>query len=599
MPINEYIRNRLKVLPSNPGVYKFVDNKDRIIYVGKAKNLKKRVSSYFKKNHESFKTKLLVKKIVKIEHIVVDTESDALLLENNLIKEYQPRYNVLLKDDKTFPWICISNEPFPRLYYTRNIVKDGSEYYGPYTSIYMVKTVINLIRQIYHIRTCRLKLTPENITSQKFDVCLEYHIGNCLGACVGKQQASDYLKDVEQARNIIKGNLGLALSFLKQQMKEFSDDLKFEEAEKIKEKITIVENYKLKSTVVSPTVHNVDVFALVQDNHSAYVNYLKVINGAVVHAHTLELRKRLDEENKDLLISAITEMRQRTDSNSKEIIVAEKPDYNIEGTYYVVPQKGDKMKLLDLSQRNAKFYMLEKHKQIEVNNPEKATNRKLATLKKDLRMSELPVHIECFDNSNIQGSSPVAACVVFKNLKPSKKDYRHYHIKTVVGADDFASMAEVVYRRYKRLIEDEKDLPQLIIVDGGKGQLSSALSSLKRLKLDNKINIIGIAKRLEEIYFPNDSVPIYIDKNSESLRIIRHARDEAHRFGITFHRNTRSKNFVISELEEIHGIGNKTVQILLVKFGSVKAVKKASKKQIEDLIGKSKSDKIFKQWQKK
>ncbi|MDD4235929.1 MAG: excinuclease ABC subunit UvrC [Bacteroidales bacterium] len=590
MPHNKDILQKIKVLPNKPGIYKYFDEQGKIIYVGKARNLKKRVSSYFTKTHESFKTHLMVSKIANIEHIVLDNESDALLLENNLIKELQPKYNVLLKDDKTFPWLCVSNEAFPRIFYTRNIIKDGSEYYGPYTSVYTLKTVISLIRQIYQIRTCRLKLTESNIKSGKFDVCLEYHIGNCKAPCVGKQSESEYLKDIEQAKRIIKGDLASVLKFLKAEMAKYAKELKFEEAESLKSKIEIVENYRVKSTIVNPKIKNVDVFGIAEDSKSAFVNYLKVIDGAVINAHTIEIKKRLDESKTELLLTAIIEMRQRTGSGSKEIIVSEQPEFCPENANYLMPQRGDKKKLLELSERNAKLYMLEKHKQQELKDPTKSIDRKLETLKKDLRMEVLPKHIECFDNSNIQGSSPVAACVVFRDTKPSKKEYRHYHIKTVTGPDDFASMKEIIFRRYKRLIDEKAALPQLIIIDGGKGQLNAALASLKKLGIANKTTIIGIAKKLEEIYFPDDPVPLYIDKNSESLKIIRHARDEAHRFGISFHRNIRSKKMILSELNNIKGIGNKTAQILLKEFGSVESIKKANFEKIRNLIGKKKAE---------
>jgi excinuclease ABC subunit C len=590
VPYNKDILQKIKVLPNKPGIYKYFDEQGKIIYVGKARNLKKRVSSYFTKTHDSFKTHLMVSKIANIEHIVLDNESDALLLENNLIKELQPKYNVLLKDDKTFPWLCISNEPFPRIFYTRNIIKDGSEYFGPYTSVYTLKTVINLIRQIYQIRTCRLKLAEANIVSGKFEVCLEYHIGNCKAPCVGLQSETDYLKYIDQARRIIKGDLASVIKFLKTEMSNYAKELKFEEAENIKNKIEIVENYKAKSTIVNPKIKNVDVFGIVEDSKSAFVNYLKVIEGAVINAHTIELKKRLDESKSELLLTAIIEMRQRTLSGSKEIIVSDIPEFCPENAKYLIPQRGDKKKLLELSERNAKFYMLEKHKQQELKDPNRSIDRKLETLRSDLKMANLPRHIECFDNSNIQGSSPVAACVVFRDTKPSKKEYRHYHIKTVIGSDDFASMKEVVNRRYKRLAEEGTSLPQLIIIDGGKGQLNAALESLKELNLDNKITIIGIAKKLEEIYFPYDPVPLYIDKNSESLKIIRHARNEAHRFGISFHRNIRSKKMIVSELHNIKGIGEKTAQILLKELGSVERIKKADFAEISKLIGKTKAE---------
>ncbi len=572
---------KIKNLPDKPGVYQFYDHNGNILYIGKAKSLRKRVSSYFNKNkYESGKIKVLVQKIRDIQHIVVDSESDAFLLENNLIKKYQPRYNINLKDDKTFPWICVKNERFPRVFSTRNFVKDGSRYYGPYTSAATVRILLTLIRELYQLRTCHLNLSEENIRNKKFKVCLEYHLGNCKGPCEGLQSEADYNQTIEQIHNILKGNLKDVIDYLKRLMQQLSRDYKFEEAEKIKNNIVSLEKFQLKSTVVNTSIHNVDVFSLIEKEKYAFVNFLKVVNGAIIQAHTLEIRKKLDESKKELLEYAINEIRERLYSNSVEMILPFKVDNIPENTKQIVPVKGDKKKLLELSHRNAKYFMLERQKQKANAAPLKNQERILNNLKKDLRMSTLPVHIECFDNSNIQGSNPVASCVVFKNGKPRKKEYRHYNIKTVKGADDFASMKEVIYRRYSRLINEQSELPQLIIIDGGKGQLNAAVASLEKLELRGKISIIGIAKKLEEIYFPDDPVPLYIDKNSESLKLIQFLRNEAHRFGLNFHRTKRSNFMTRSELETIPGIGQKTIELLISNFGSVKNLKNADKSDI-------------------
>ncbi len=590
-----YLQTLVKSAPKKPGVYQYFDKDGKIIYVGKAKNLKSRVGSYFNKDkYESGKTKVLVKKIADIKFIIVDTELDALLLENNLIKKYQPRYNILLKDDKTFPWICIKNERFPRVFSTRNKIKDGSEYFGPYASVRMMHTVLDLIKHIYPIRSCNFLLSEENISKNKFKVCLEYHIGNCKGPCEGMQDETEYNEYISEIRSIIKGNVQAISKQMKELMQQYSEVLDFEKAHKIKEKIDALESFKNKSTVVSPTINNVDVFCIQSDEKYAFVNYMRVINGAIIQAQTIELKKKLDESDEELLAISIIELRNRFQSDSKEIILPQKLTIKIPDTYFTIPQKGDKKKLLELSERNAKFYRLEHRKQAERIDPERHTKRILEQIKSDLRLSELPTHIECFDNSNIQGSNPVAACVVFKNAKPSKKDYRHFKIKTVVGPDDFASMEEVVYRRYKRLLDENESLPQLIVIDGGKGQLSAAVKSLEKLDLRGKIAIIGIAKRLEEIFFPGDSFPLYLKKTSESLKVIQQLRNEAHRFGITFHRNLRSKGAINSELSQIKGIGEKTAKELLQHFKSVKRVKEATDKEIEKVIGLSKSKLIIK-----
>ena len=593
MTHNSDISTLIHSLPEQPGVYQFYDKSGTILYIGKAKNLKKRVSSYFSRNkYESFKIKVLVDRIADLKYIVVDSESDALLLENNLIKKHQPRYNILLKDDKTFPWICIKKEPFPRVFSTRTLINDGSKYYGPYTSAYAVKVLLNLIRQLYQLRTCKLSLTDENIRAGKFKVCLEYHIGNCKGPCVGLQPLEDYENSVSQIRNIFKGNLNDVITYLKSEMKLKAAQFQFEEANQLKEKIEILSRYQSKSTIVNPSIHDVEVFSIVSDEKEAFVNYLKVVKGAIIQAHTVEIKKKLDEEDQELLAFAVTDIRNRIESNSKEVIVpldlsAYYPDLKV-----VVPKRGDKLKLLELSLRNAKSYKLEKKKR---NTSKKATEpveRILKSVQKDFRLNELPRHIECFDNSNMQGSEPVAACVVFRNGKPSKKEYRHYNIKEVKGIDDFASMQEVVYRRYLRLVNEEQALPQMIVIDGGKGQLSAALSSLDRLKLRGQIAIIGIAKKLEEIYFPEDAVPLYIDKSSESLKLIQNLRNEAHRFGIAFHRLKRSGSMTSSSLEEIPGIGNSSIEKLFKRFKSLEGIRNASLEELSAEVGHSRARKI-------
>lgn len=589
----DQLKEKVNLLPNNPGVYQYLDAEKNIIYVGKAKNLKKRVSSYFTKYHDSAKTRILVRKIDEIQHIVVDSEQDALLLENNLIKKYQPRYNALLKDDKTFPWICIKNEYFPRVFSTRKFIRDGSLYFGPYTSGRTMKVVLDLIRQLYPLRSCSLNLHPQQIAKGKYKVCLEYHIGNCLGPCIGEQNEDDYRENIQHIKDILKGNIGTVIKLLKTKMAELSANYKFEEAQGLKEKLSHLENYQSKSTIVSPTIHNVDVFSFLEDDKSAYVNFLKVVNGAIIQVHTVELKKRTDEEKESLLLTAITDIRQRLNSASREIIVPFHPDFEMENVKFFVPQRGDKKKLLDLSMRNAFYYKQEKLKQQMSRSPQKKVDRIMETMKRDLRLNEPPLHIEGFDNSNIQGSHPVASCVVFKNGKPSKRDYRHFNVKTVSGPDDFASMEEIIFRRYKRLLEENETLPQLIVIDGGKGQLGAAVNSLSKLDLIGKIAVIGIAKRLEEIYFPGDSVPIYLDKNSETLKIIQHIRNESHRFGITFHRQKRSKGFIQSELDAIKGIGSKTVETLLTQFDSVDAIKKASIEELEKSIGKSKGAIVY------
>ena len=583
---------QLKTLPNQPGVYQYFDAEGTIIYVGKAKNLKKRVSSYFTKTHDNGKTRVLVRKIATIKHIVVDTETDALLLENNLIKKYQPRYNVMLKDDKSYPWICIKNERFPRVFSTRRVVKDGSEYFGPYTSMKTVSTLLDLIKGLYQLRNCNYDLSEEKIKSGKYSVCLEYHLGNCKGPCEGYETEDEYNENILAIKEILKGNFKDSLSQFKHQMKRYAEEMHFEEAQKIKEKIEVLENYQSKSTIVNPKISNVDVFSIVSDESYGYVNFLQLSYGSIIRSHTLEIKKKLDETDQELLELAITEIRQRFHSKSKEIYVPFQVDLG-EELKVTVPKLGDKKHILDLSLRNAKYYRMERFKQIKITDPDRHVNRIMAQMKTDLRLSVEPRHIECFDNSNIQGTNPVAACVVFKNGKPSKKDYRHFNIKTVEGPNDFASMEEVVYRRYKRLLDENQSLPQLIIIDGGKGQLSSALKALDDLQLRGKIAIIGIAKRLEELFYPNDPIPLYLDKKSETLKIIQQLRNEAHRFGIEHHRNKRSKNALNTELETIPGIGEKTVVELLKEFKSAKRVAHAKLDELELIVGNSRAEKIY------
>ena len=586
------LKIQLSALPENPGVYQFYNKEDKILYVGKAKNLKKRVSSYFNKRHDNGKTKMLVKHVNSIRHIVVPTETDALLLENNLIKKYQPKYNVMLRDDKSYPWICIKKERFPRIFPTRKLIKDGSEYFGPYTSMNTVRTLLDLIKGVYPLRTCNYDLSERKIDEGRYKVCLEYHLGNCKGPCEDLQSAEEYDLQVNDIREIIKGNFKSSLKYFKKQMKSLAQRKLFEEAQRIKEKIEVLENYQAKSTIVNPKINNVDVFSIISDEAYAYVNFLQLSHGAVIRSHTLEMKKKLDESDRELLQMAIIEIRQRFNSQSKELYLPF--SISIDPSLKVrVPKAGDKKRIVELSERNAKFFRQDRFKQIKIIDPDRHAKRIMAQMQKDLRLSEEPRHIECFDNSNIQGSNPVAACVVFKNGKPAKKEYRKFNIKTVTGPDDFASMAEVVFRRYRRLLDEKQPLPQLIVIDGGKGQLSSSVKSLEKLGLREKIAIIGIAKRLEEIYFPEDPIPLYLDKKSESLKIIQQLRNEAHRFGITFHRQKRSKEAISSELEQIDGIGEKTAQELLKNFKSVKRIKEASIDDLAKSVGKAKAKKIY------
>jgi len=583
---------QLKTLPESPGVYQFFDAEDRILYVGKAVNLKKRVSSYFTKTHQNGKTRVMVRKIRSLKHIVVPTESDALLLENNLIKEHQPKYNVLLRDDKSYPWLCIKNERFPRIFPTRKRINDGSEYFGPYTQMRTVRALLDLIKSVYPLRTCNYDLSEEKIRAGKYKVCLEYHLGNCLGPCEGFQDEAAYQRQVDDIREIIKGNFRTPLHYFRNRMNHLASEMQFEAAQVMKEKIEVLENYQVKSTVVHPNISNVDVFSIVSDPTHAYVNYMQISHGLIVRSHTLEIRKKLEESDEDLLALAIVDLRARFESDCKEVYLPfEVPlhaDIKIR-----VPKMGDKRKIVALSERNARFFRQERFKQIKITDPDRHTTRLMEQMKRDLRLSEEPRHIECFDNSNIQGSHPVAACVVFRDGKPSKKEYRHFNIKTVTGPDDFASMGEVVHRRYRRLLDEGASLPQLVVIDGGKGQLSAALESLERLGLRGQVAIIGIAKRLEEIYFPLDPIPLYLDKKSESLRVVQQLRNEAHRFGITFHRTKRSKAAINSALENIKGIGEKTAQQLLRKFKSVRRIRESSLEELSAVVGPSKALKVY------
>ena len=582
----------LKTIPEDPGVYQFLSIDKSIIYVGKAKNLKKRVSSYFQKNIKSRKTLNLVKNTKYVEHVVVHSESDALLLENSLIKKNQPKYNILLRDDKTYPWICIKNEPFPRVFVTRKLVKDGSQYFGPFTSFKTINTIMGIIKQLYSLRNCNYNLSKKNIEEKKFKVCLEYHLGNCLGGCEGKENLEDYEKNVLAIKQILKGNVNESKRNFKKEMLKYSNNQEYEKAQKIKEKIQLLENYQSKSTVVSSKLNNIDVFSIISDSESAFVNFLQVAHGKIIRFHNQEIKKKLNEDDEKILSLMILSIREKYNSTSKNII----SHINLENQInlkFIIPRSGDNKKLLDLSIKNAKAFRFERNKQTQLVDPERHINRIMEQMRMDLKMKEEPRHIECFDISNIQGTNNVASCVVFKNSKPSKKLYRKFNIKTVNGQNDFGSMQEVVFRRYKRLLDEKQDLPNLIVIDGGKGQLGSAVKSLKKLGLINTISILGIAKRLEELYFPNDSIPLYLNKKSETLKVIQQLRNEAHRFGVSFHRDKRSKSLLTSGLDNINGIGENTKNKLLKRFKSISKLKKADKKEIIDLIGKSKAEKVM------
>jgi len=594
VPTPNHIAKIINSAPNSAGIYQYYDKRQSLLYIGKAKNLKKRISSYFTKTQEHRKTRALVSKIQDIKYIVVTTETDALLLENNLIKKHQPRYNVMLKDGKTYPWICIKKEPFPRVFQTRRIIKDGSEYFGPYASVRLVKTILEFFHQLYPLRNCRLNLSDQNINAKKFQVCLEYHMKNCLGPCVGEQTNKDYLLAINHIRRIITGDVKLVIEHLKGLMESFSENLEYEKAQSIKDKIALLKNYQSKSTIVSPKINDVDVFTIASHKQTAFVNFLKIKSGAIIQAYTLELNKQLDETDEELLQLAITELRQKFNSTSKDIYCSLSIENMWRDLSITTPKIGDKKRLVGLSLKNARHMLLEKKKQKTNDLGCKNNKRVLEQLQKDLHLKACPVHIECFDNSNLQGTNAVAACVVFKNGSPSKKDYRHFNINTVDGANDFASMQEVVYRRYKRVLEEKTGLPQLIVIDGGKGQLSSALKSLERLSLRGQVAIIGIAKRLEEIYFPEDSLPLFLNKRSPSLMLIQRLRDEAHRFGVTHHRKKRRKASLESSLDHIKGIGKKTAALLINHFGSAKQVIEANENELIELIGKSKAKKIIK-----
>lgn len=585
---SDELKAKIKALPSTPGVYTYYDSSGTVIYIGKAKNLKRRVSSYFTHTHDVVRTNLLVRAIADMSYIVVPTEQDALNLENSMIKEYQPRYNVLLKDDKSYPWICVTKELYPRVFITRNKVKDGSKYYGPYTDGMGVKSVLQVIRELYPIRTCRENIDEKYLEKGKGRLCLQYHIHRCKGCCKGMISPEEYNAYIEKIKYILRGETGELMDYLRQEMEKLSSQLRFEDAQELKIQYNAVERYRSRSVIISQVIENIDVFGIDDDENDVYVNYMHLHRGAVVKSLTLQYRRRLDETKEEILAYAIQEVKERLGVEYEEIVVPFLPEVEMPGVTYTIPQRGDKAKILDVSQRNATQYKIDYLKRTEWANPELRNERILERMKKDFRLNELPTHIECFDNSNIQGSNPVASCVVFKNARPSKKDYRHFNIKTVEGPNDFASMKEVLTRRYTRLVNEGEELPQLIVVDGGKGQLSSAVEALDEMGLRGTIAVVGIAKRLEEIYFPGDTAPLYIDKNSESLKVIQHLRDEAHRFGITHHRNRRSKSQTASQLDSIKGIGEATSTALLKHFKSVKRIKEATLDQLVDVVGLSK-----------
>lgn len=587
------LKEKISILPDTPGCYLYYDAEGNVIYVGKAKNLKRRVSSYFNRTHESVRTMLLVRNIADMRYIVVPTEQDALNLENSLIKEYKPHYNVLLKDDKSYPWIVVTKEHYPRVFLTRTRIKDGSKYFGPYTNAGVAKAVLNLIRELYPVRTCRHAITPDYVAKGKGRLCLEYHLKNCLGCCTGLIGQADYGEMIDHVKQILRGDTQELLDYLRAEMEKLAAELRFEEAQLLKEKYDLVARYQSKSVIVSQTLDDIDVFGVDDDRDMVYVNYMHVRRGAIVRSITFEYKRRLDEPIEDIFGYAITEAAEKFDLRYDEIVVPVKPYIELEGVMYTIPQRGDKMKLLEVSTHNARQNKVDSLKMMEKHDPEKRVERTLERMKSDFRLSVLPRHVECFDNSNIQGTNPVASCVVFRNAKPSKRDYRHFNIKTVEGPDDFASMKEVLTRRYTRMMEEGEELPQLIVVDGGKGQLSAAVEALDDMGLRGTIAVVGIAKRLEEIYFPGDSVPLYIDKNSESLRVVQQLRDEAHRFGITHHRNRRSKGQIVSELDDIKGVGEKTKQALLQHFKSVKRLREASIDSIADITGPSRASLIY------
>lgn len=591
--MNANLELQLKTLPSEPGVYRYYDKNGQLLYVGKAKNLKKRVLSYFNKNQNGYRTRIMVSKIVRLETTVVNSEYDALLLENNLIKEHQPFYNVMLKDDKTYPWICIKNENFPRIFMTRTVIKDGSEYYGPYAKVRPAKILLETIKNLYKIRSCNLDLSPKKIEDGKYKVCLEYHIKNCKGPCEGLESLESYDEKIDAIRGIIKGDFRKARKYLEDEMFRFAANLEFEAAQTVKERLDFLDDYQARNTVVNPNIDDVDVFGMTSDETAAYINFFKIRNGNIVQSFTTEIKKILEETDEEILEEALVEIRQKFASESKEILLPFHLNIEIPNIKLIVPKVGDKKRIVELSEKNAKEYRLEKLKQVQIVDPERHTNRIMAEMQKLLRMPVEPRHIEGFDNSNIQGSNPVSACVVFKDGKPSKSDYRIFHVKTVEGPNDFATMEEVIYRRYKRMLDEDENLPQLILIDGGKGQLSSAIKSLKLLGLYGKITVVGIAKRLEEIFFPEDSIPLYLDKKSETLKVLQRVRDEAHRFGVKHHRTRRTNNTIKSELEEIPGVGEKTIELLLKKLKSVKRVKEARLETLEEILGKAKAKVVW------
>ena len=590
---SEHLQNILKTLPDKPGVYQHLDKDGRILYIGKAKSLKKRVSSYFTKQHTHGRTWVMVQKIADIRTLITENELEALLLENSLIKEHQPRYNVNLKDDKTYPWIVIKKERFPRIFYTRKKINDGSEYFGPYASVKVMKAVLDLVRQVHPIRSCKLLLSQEAIQAGKYQRCLEFHIGNCKAPCEALQSEEAYMHEVALARQIITGKLGEVKRMLTERMREESEALRFEEAQKLKEKVELLDRYQARSTVVNPSITNVDVFSALVDAQFGYVNYLKVVDGAILHAYTIEFKRKLEESEAELLSLAIPELRQRFHSDSKEVLMSHELELELEGLQLHVPQRGDKKRLVELSLKNARYFRLEKLKSEQITDPDRHVERVMEQMKQDLRLKEQPRHIECFDNSNFQGTEAVSACVVFRNGKPAKSDYRHFNVKTVEGPDDFATMEEAVFRRYRRLLDEGQSLPQLILIDGGKGQLSAALKSVYKLGIQDRVAVLGIAKRLEELFFPGDPVPLYLDKRSETLRILQQLRNEAHRFGITHHRNRRSRSALQNSLEQIEGIGPQTAEKLLKTFRSVEQLRKASEEEVAEVVGLSRARKVL------
>lgn len=589
---DDELKKKISELPQSPGVYQYFDASGTIIYIGKAKKLKNRVLSYLNKTNQSDKTRVLVGKIHDFKYIVVESEQDALLLENNLIKKYKPKYNILLKDDKSYPWICIKKEPYPRVFITRRFVRDGSEYFGPYTSARFAHTLIALIKSLYKLRTCHLPLNQKAIDQGRFKVCLEYHIGNCIGPCVGKIRETEYNEFIVQIRNILKGNLSSVIEVMTRKMREYADALQFEKANEMKEALEAIRTYQSKSTIVRSTISDTDVFSYIEDDKYAYINYLRIVHGAVIQVHTIEMEKKIDEAKEELLSFAIYEIRQLVNSNSKEIIVPFYPDVEMEGVSYIIPQRGDKKHLLELSERNVSYFKMDKDRQRSTKKEDSKFNT-LKTIKLELKLPTLPHRIECFDNSNIQGTNPVASCVVFIDGKPAKREYRKFHVKTVVGADDFASMEEIIFRRYHRVLDEGLELPDLIVIDGGKGQLHSAVNSMKKLELYSKVPILGLAKQMEEIYFPEDKDPYLLAKNSVALKTLMHIRDEAHRFGITFHRKLREKSQIVSVLSGIKGIGEKAETQLLQEFKSVEKIKNASLEDLTKVIGAKRANLVY------